>query len=147
MAWEFAQSQTVGFGSLPLIEKFFVGTLAALLFSSVAAILAFVSVSFLRILRRHFSRYWLMCFYLSSISLSGWMVLSVGTRLHIGVVFITEAHMLIFWLVALTALLSALLAFARPHRYMVVSVLAVCLVAFTYFFPIFVVGPWGLGEK
>jgi len=116
--------------TVSLAEK---GTLLAgilLILLSFVAVLSFAAVSTISLVTRHISQYWNVCFLLCSLALGGWMIFYAGQLRLGGGVMVFRSNALLFFLLIITVLVSAILRFASPQRYVAILVLALSLVLF-----------------
>jgi hypothetical protein len=97
---------------------------------SLLAVLLFLSLSIISLTTQRIPRYWNLCFLLNALALGGWMIFySVQLRFG-GGVMIYRNNFLFFWLLVFTVLVSTILRFASPQRYMAILILALSLVMF-----------------
>jgi hypothetical protein len=111
-------------------EKAILLTGVLLIFLSLIAVLFFLSLSTIALATRRISHWWNMCFLLNSLALGGWMIFYAAQLRLGGEVVILRNNLMLFWFLVLTVLVSAILRFASPQRYMAILILAVSLVVF-----------------
>jgi hypothetical protein len=102
---------------------------------SIIALLTFFSVSIASIVTRHISRHWNVCFLLCSCALGGWMVYYAGSLRLGGEVMFYRNNLILFYVLTLSVLISAIARFSSPKRYIAIAVLLVSLVAFNVAVP------------
>jgi hypothetical protein len=118
-----------------------------LIFLSFLAVLSFASVSTISLVTRHISHYWNVCFLLCSLALGGWMIFYAGQLRLGGGVMIFRNNVLLFWLLIITVLVSAILRFASPQKYIAILVLALSLVVFHVAVPGFLNAIWLIRKR
>jgi hypothetical protein len=102
-----------GIAALPITE--IVGV--ALLILSFVAGVFFLLLSTITLVTRHISYWWKPCFLVCSLALGGWIVFyTVLLRLG-GGVMVFRGNLLLFLFLIFAVLVSAILRFASPHRY------------------------------
>lgn len=107
---------------------------------SLLAVLSFVSLSTITLVTRRVSHYWSVCFLLCSVALGGWMIFYAAQLRLGGGVMIFRNNLLLFWFLVFTVLVSAILGFASPRRYIAILLLTLGLGAFQVAVPGFLQG-------
>jgi hypothetical protein len=140
-------TQSMNFNTLTIAEKVKLVAVVLLVTLSLLAVVAFASLSAISLVTRRISHYWNACFLLCSFALGGWMIFYAGLmRLGGGVMFFRN-NVLLFWFLVLTVLVSAVLRFAGPHRYIAIFVLALGLVVFHVAVPGFLNSIWLVRQR
>jgi hypothetical protein len=118
-----------------------------LVFSSVFAVLYFLSLSTILLVMGRVSSWWNSCFLVCSASLGGWLIYySARLRIGGGIMFLWK-NVLLMWLQIIMVLVAAIIRFAPPQRYVAISILAVSLGAFHLAVPNFLNVFWLLRQS
>jgi hypothetical protein len=117
---------------MPIIEM---AGLALLILSLVAGVF-FFSLSTITLVTRRVSRWWRACFLVCSLALGGWMVFYTWLLLVGGGVMVFRSNLLLFLFLIFAVLVSAILRFASPERYIAILVVVVSLVVFHVVAPV-----------
>ena len=118
---------------MPIIEI----TGLALLILSIVAGVFFFSLSTITLVTRRVSRWWKTCFLVCCLALGGQMVFYTWLLRFGGGVMIFGGNVLIFFFLIFAVLVSAILRFASPQRYIAILILAVSLIVFHIATPVF----------